>query len=136
MIQKSFKNNEPTLFVVATPIGNLQEMTPRAITILKEVDIIAAEDTRTSKKLMDYFGITTPLVSYHMHNEKASAENILEHLQKGENIALISDAGYPLISDPGQYLAKEVINRGYIVYSPSLRIARLDYNTQSGLNVK
>lgn len=136
MIQKSFKNNEPTLFVVATPIGNLQEMTPRAITILKEVDIIAAEDTRTSKKLMDYFGITTPLVSYHMHNEKASAENILEHLQKGENIALISDAGYPLISDPGQYLAKEVIKRGYNLVPISGSSAFLNALVASGITTQ
>lgn len=136
MIQKSFKNNEPTLFVVATPIGNLQEMTPRAITILKEVDIIAAEDTRTSKKLMDYFGITTPLVSYHMHNEKASAENILECLQKGENIALISDAGYPLISDPGQYLAKEVIKRGYNLVPISGSSAFLNALVASGITTQ
>ena len=136
MIQKSFKNNEPTLFVVATPIGNLQEMTPRAITILKEVDIIAAEDTRTSKKLMDYFGITTPLVSYHMHNEKASAENILERLQKGENIALISDAGYPLISDPGQYLAKEVIKRGYNLVPISGSSAFLNALVASGITTQ
>lgn len=136
MIQKSFKNNEPTLFVVATPIGNLQEMTPRAITILKKVDIIAAEDTRTSKKLMDYFGITTPLVSYHMHNEKASAENILEHLQKGENIALISDAGYPLISDPGQYLAKEVIKRGYNLVPISGSSAFLNALVASGITTQ
>ena len=136
MIQKSFKNNEPTLFVVATPIGNLQEMTPRAITILKEVDVIAAEDARTSKKLMDYFGITTPLVSYHMHNEKASAENILERLQKGENIALISDAGYPLISDPGQYLAKEVIKRGYNLVPISGSSAFLNALVASGITTQ
>lgn len=133
MIQQSFKNDKPTLFLVATPIGNLKEMTPRAIETLKEVDVIAAEDTRTSRKLMDHFGINTPLISYHMHNEKASAEVILGHLDKGEDIALISDAGYPLISDPGQYLATQVVNKGYNLVPISGSSAFLNALVASGI---
>jgi len=92
------------LYLVATPIGNLKEITHRAIEILSEVDYIACEDTRTSKILLDNYNIHKPLVSYHKFNETQSGTNIIEDLQNGKNIAVISDAGTPGISDPGNIL--------------------------------
>ena len=99
------------LTVVPTPIGNLEDMTFRAIRILKEADLILAEDTRTSKKLMTHFEIETPLKSYHQHNEHKVLENIINTLESGSNIALISDAGTPAISDPGFLLVRECVKR-------------------------
>lgn len=103
------------LYVVATPIGNLQDMTARAIQVLKEADVIAAEDTRHSSKLLQHFNIHTPLVSYHDHNEKEATDMMLSYLSEGKSVALISDAGTPLISDPGFYLVKHVRQAGYRV---------------------
>ena len=99
------------LTVVPTPIGNLEDMTFRAIRILKEADLILAEDTRTSKKLITHFEIETPLKSYHQHNEHKVLENIINTLESGSNIALISDAGTPAISDPGFLLVRECVKR-------------------------
>lgn len=96
------------LFVVATPIGNLNDFSARAIETLKSVDLIAAEDTRHSKPLLQHFAITTPLLSLHEHNEQQRSELLLQRLQAGESIALISDAGTPLISDPGYRLVSLV----------------------------
>ncbi len=101
--------NNGILYVVATPIGNLQDFSLRAKAILTDVDLIAAEDTRHSRQLLNHFGIATKLQSLHEHNEKQQAEILLQRLLKGENIALISDAGTPLISDPGQHLLKLVL---------------------------
>jgi len=102
MTSEHNKNNRAgQLFIVATPIGNLDDITLRAIDTLKNVDIIACEDTRHSHKLLNRFGITTPTISYHEHNEEARAKEMLKRLQAGANIALISDAGTPLIADPG-----------------------------------
>ncbi|MDM8564098.1 16S rRNA (cytidine(1402)-2'-O)-methyltransferase [Candidatus Halobeggiatoa sp. HSG11] len=101
--------NNGTLYVVATPIGNLQDLSPRAKTILSEVDLIAAEDTRHSRQLLKYFNISTPLQSLHEHNEKQQAKILLKRLFDGDNIALISDAGTPLISDPGQHFLQLVL---------------------------
>jgi 16S rRNA (cytidine1402-2'-O)-methyltransferase len=95
-----------TLYVVATPIGNLEDMTYRAVRILGEVVVIAAEDTRHSRKLLTHYGITTRLISYHDHNEKGRAEQLLARLKAGENVALISDAGTPCIADPGYELVQ------------------------------
>ena len=93
-----------TLYVVATPIGNLGDMVPRAIEVLQSVDVIAAEDTRHSKRLMSHFGINTPMVAYHDHSDEKAIEAIVRRLNSGESVALISDAGTPLVSDPGYQL--------------------------------
>ena len=97
------------LFIVPTPIGNLEDMSFRAIRILKEVDLILAEDTRTSGKLLKHFEISTHMHSHHMHNEHKTIENLIKRLQAGEKIALISDAGTPAISDPGFLLTRACI---------------------------
>ena len=97
------------LFVVPTPIGNLEDMTFRAISCLKEVDLILAEDTRTSGKLLRHFEIQTPMRAHHMHNEHRQSERLIEQLRAGQNLALISDAGTPAISDPGYLLVREAL---------------------------
>lgn len=106
---------EPALYVVATPIGNLQDMTPRAIEVLQQVELIAAEDTRHSARLMAHCGIDTRLVSVHEHNERQRIETIVHQLQSGASVALISDAGTPLISDPGYVVVKGVRAAGFRV---------------------
>lgn len=98
-----------TLYITATPIGNLNDISLRALEILKTVDFIAAEDTRHSQKLLQHYGITTPLISYHEHNERESVSYLLDKLKSGQSIALISDAGTPCISDPGYHLIKAVL---------------------------
>ncbi|BCY27598.1 16S rRNA (cytidine(1402)-2'-O)-methyltransferase [Flavobacterium okayamense] len=100
------------LYIVPTPIGNLEDMTFRAITVLKEADCVLAEDTRTSGKLMKHFEIGTPMQSHHMHNEHKTVENLVKRMQAGETIALISDAGTPAISDPGFLLTRACVENG------------------------
>lgn len=100
------------LYLVPTPIGNLEDMTLRAIKVLKEVDVILAEDTRTSGKLLKHFNIETPMLSHHMHNEHKMVERIVKRIQGGEKFALISDAGTPAISDPGFLLTRACIEKG------------------------
>lgn len=95
------------LFIVPTPVGNLEDITLRALKVLKEVDLILAEDTRTSKKLLSHFDIKTPMLSHHKFNEHATVGKIIERLKSGEVIALISDAGTPGISDPGFLLSRQ-----------------------------
>lgn len=95
-----------TLFVVATPIGHLEDMSARAIATLRAAAVIACEDTRVSRRLLDAYGIATPLVALHQHNERGAAEALLARLQAGEDVALISDAGTPLVSDPGATLTR------------------------------
>jgi len=104
----SMSNAKGTLYVVATPIGNLQDFSPRAQKILQEVHLIIAEDTRHSRQLLNHFHINTPLQSLHEHNEKQMTQTLLTRLQQGDNLALISDAGTPLISDPGAYFIQSV----------------------------
>lgn len=99
------------LYVVATPIGNLGDITLRALDVLKNVDLIAAEDTRHSGMLLKHFGIKKPLVSYHEHNEAMRTAQLVERLSTGENVALITDAGMPGLSDPGACLVRECIKR-------------------------
>ncbi|KXG08281.1 Ribosomal RNA small subunit methyltransferase I [Anoxybacillus sp. P3H1B] len=101
--QKSFveQTHQGTLYIVPTPIGNLEDITFRALRVLKEADMIAAEDTRQTKKLLNHFEITTPIISYHEHNKYTAGKKIVEWLQEGKTIALVSDAGMPAISDPG-----------------------------------
>jgi 16S rRNA (cytidine1402-2'-O)-methyltransferase len=100
------------LYVVATPIGNLSDITLRALEILKDVDLIAAEDTRHSGILLKYYQINKPLISYHEHNEAMRTAQLVERLAAGEKIALITDAGTPALSDPGARLIRECIKRG------------------------
>ena len=104
-----------TLYVVATPIGNLEDITLRALRILREVDQIACEDTRQTRKLLDRHGISKPMVSYHEHNEQARAEELVRDLKAGKNIALVSDAGTPLIADPGYRLVAQARAHGVTV---------------------
>lgn len=101
-----------TLFVVATPIGNLEDMTIRAVRVLKEAGLIAAEDTRHTKKLLTHFAVDTPLTSYHEHNEREKAGSIVEKLLSGTDVALVSDAGTPGISDPGYRLVGLAVEKG------------------------
>ena len=99
------------LYVVSTPIGNLGDITLRGLEVLKSVDVVAAEDTRHSGLLLRHFGIKRPFVSYHEHNEAARTAELVERLARGENVALITDAGTPALSDPGMRLIRECINR-------------------------
>lgn len=114
--QKSFEQSETgTLYLVPTPIGNLQDMTPRAITVLADVDLIAAEDTRHTQQLLNHFDITTKQTSFHEHNWQAKIPGIIADLQQGKNIAQVSDAGMPSISDPGKELVAAAIAQGIAV---------------------
>lgn len=115
-IQKSFEDEtRSALYVVPTPIGNLEDITYRALNVLKNVSVIAAEDTRNTKKLLHYFEIMTPLVSYHEHNKRGREAELIKRLDGGESIAIVSDAGMPAISDPGYELVQAAIERKYRV---------------------
>ena len=106
------QNSYGTLYIVATPIGNLEDMTFRAVRTLKEVDLIAAEDTRHSRKLLNHYGIATRMTPYHDHNEQLKTEYLLEKLLEGQSIAIITDAGTPCIADPGYRIAKAAAEKG------------------------
>lgn len=108
-IQKSFDKEEGTLYIVPTPIGNLEDITYRALNILRTVKVIAAEDTRNTRNLLNHFEIKTPLISYHEHNKEAREEQLLKNLERGESIAVVSDAGMPAISDPGYEIVQAAI---------------------------
>ena len=131
--QKSFENEKPTLYLVPTPIGNLNEMTPRAIDVLNSVDVITCEDTRNSGQLLKHFDISKRLIAYQNFNEASSTKGIINLLSQGNNIALISDAGYPLINDPGQRVVSEVTALGYNVVPISGCSAFLNALVASGL---
>ncbi len=121
-----------TLYLVATPIGNLEDMTFRAVRTLKEVDLIAAEDTRNSIKILNHFDIHTPMTSYHEHNKIEKAEYLLGKLREGENVAVITDAGTPGISDPGEELVRMSLLAGIIVSSVPGPAACITAVTMSG----
>lgn len=133
--QKSFTEEKPTLYLVPTPIGNLSEMSPRAIETLQSVDVIACEDTRTSGQLLKHFDIRKRLIAYQNFNEEKSSLGIVKLLEEGNNVALISDAGYPCINDPGQTVVSRVIEEGYHVVSISGPSAFLNALVASGLIV-
>lgn len=132
--QKSFECEVATLYLVPTPIGNLQEMTTRALDILQKVDMIACEDTRNTKKLLMAYSIDKPLISHHEHNQATSIPYILTKLEDGNSIAVVSDAGYPLVSDPGQGLVKAVIEKGCPVVPVSGANAAMNALVASGLS--
>ena len=114
MIQKSY-DGTPNLYIVPTPIGNLEDITIRALNILKEVDVIFAEDTRTTKQLLNHYNITNKLVASHLYNETQNEEKELKYLKENKNIAIVSDRGTPVISDPGYILVKTAIENNYNV---------------------
>ena len=125
-----------TLYLCATPIGNLEDMTFRVIRTLKEVDLIAAEDTRNSIKLLNHFEIQTPMTSYHEYNKYEKGRKLVEKLQDGMNIALITDAGTPGISDPGEELVKMCYEAGILVTSLPGAAACITALTLSGLSTR
>ena len=125
-----------TLYLCATPIGNLEDMTFRCVRILKEVDLIAAEDTRNSIKLLNHFDIHTPMTSYHEYNKIAKAHTLIEHLENGEDIALITDAGTPAISDPGEELVAMCQEAGITVTAVPGAAACITALTISGLSTR
>ena len=124
------------LYLVATPIGNLEDITFRAIRILKEVDLIAAEDTRQTLKLLNHYEISKPLISYHRHNEEVKQEILIEKLKEGKNIALVSDAGTPVISDPGEVIVKEALKENIKVIPIPGACALITALISSGLDSK
>ncbi len=129
-------NQFGTIYLVATPIGNLQDITFRAIEILKNVDLIAAEDTRQSLKLLNYYNISKPLISYHRHNEDVKTEGLIKRVKDGENIAIITDAGTPGISDPGEEIVKEAILNNIKVVPIPGACALINALICSGLDTK
>lgn len=124
------------LYLVATPIGNLDDITLRAINVLKEVDIIAAEDTRHTLKLLNHLNIKKPLISYYKETEKIKSELLIEKLLEGNNIALVSDAGTPAISDPGEEIVKEAIKNGIDIVPVPGPCALINALICSGFNTK
>ena len=124
------------LYVVATPIGNLEDITLRAIKTLKEVDLIAAEDTRHTLKLLNHLEITKPMISYHRHNEEIRCENLIKELKEGKNIALVSDAGTPGICDPGEEIIKKCIEEDIKVIPIPGACAMINALIASGISTK
>jgi 16S rRNA (cytidine1402-2'-O)-methyltransferase len=129
----NYHNDQPTLYLIPTPIGNMEDITFRAISIMKSVDALFAEDTRVSVKLMNYYNIAKPLKSYHDHNKNVQTEVIMGMLKEGLNIGLISDAGMPLLSDPGYEIAKAAIDAGFNVVSLPGANAALTGLSMSGI---
>ena len=124
------------IYLVATPIGNLEDITFRAINTLKEVDLIAAEDTRHTLKLLNYYEISKPLISYHRHNEDIKTDFLIEKTLNGENIAIVTDAGTPGISDPGEEIVKSAIEKNIEVIPIPGACALVNALIASGLNTK
>ena len=124
------------LYLVATPIGNLEDITLRALKVLKEVDIVAAEDTRNTLKLLNHFEISKKLISYHRHNEDVKKDELINYLKEAKNIALVSDAGTPCISDPGEEIVKEAIKEKIEIVPIPGACALITALISSGLDCK
>ena len=133
---KPFNNTAPVLYLIATPIGNLKEMSPRALEIIAEMDIIAAEDTRNSFSLLNNFGIKKEMFSLREHNEVEASKHLLEMIKQGKKVAYMSDAGYPGISDPGYLLVQEMIKNDIAVSTISGSCAFINALVASGLDTK
>ncbi len=128
MRQQTFNNKKSTLYLTATPIGNFGDFSTRAIETLRNVSLIACEDTRQTKKLTSHFKINTHLISCHQHNERSATEKIITALEEGRDVALVSDAGYPLISDPGSLVVSSVLESGFnvsVIPGPSAFLSAL-----------
>ncbi len=128
------KENRGVLYVVGTPIGNLKDITLRAIETLENVDLILAEDTRQTLKLLNHLNISKPMISYHRHNEAQKVEMVVSYLDEGKNIALVSDAGMPIISDPGQGLVHYLVENGYKIEVIPGVTALITAIVRSGMN--
>lgn len=133
MSQKSY-NGKQTLYIVPTPIGNLEDITFRAVSTLREVDVIFSEDTRVTLNLLNHFNIKNHLVSSHKFNEDISSEKVLEYLASGNNVAIVSDRGTPILSDPGNICVKKAIEHGYNVVSLPGATAAIPALTSSGID--
>lgn len=135
--QKSFDDeSKAALYLIPTPIGNMQEISPRILQTLQDMDVIACEDTRNSGMLLHRLNISKPLISHHEHNTQTAVPKILSLLEEGKKVGVISDAGYPVISDPGAYLAQQAIEHGYSVIPMSGPNAALNALVASGLDAK
>lgn len=133
MSQKSYRNNVPTLYLIPTPVGNMEDITIRALNTLKEVDVIFCEDTRVTKQLLNYFNIEKKLISCHKFTENKKLDSVIEYLNNGNKVGLVSDRGTPIISDPGYEISKGVINVGFNVVSLPGATAFIPALTMSGL---
>ena len=133
---KPFNGSKPVLYLIATPIGNLKEMSPRALEVIAEMDIIAAEDTRNSFSLLNNYGIKKEMFSLREHNEIEASKHLLEKVKEGKKVAYMSDAGYPGISDPGYLLVKEMIANDVAVSTISGSCAFINALVASGLDTK
>src|SRR5690625_2429969 len=133
-MQQTFKNNKNTLYLVATPIGNLEDITMRVLNIIKSSKVIFAEDTRVSSNLLNHYNIDTKLISYHEHEKYDKLDLVINYLNEGD-VSLISDAGTPLVSDPGLELVKHVLNNGFNVSSIPGPTASITALTSSNLDV-
>ena len=134
MSQKSYINNKATLFLIPTPIGNMEDITIRAINTLKEVEVIFSEDTRVTRQLLNYLNINKKLISSHNYNEYKNESILLEYLEKGLNVGVVTDRGTPIISDPGYELVKIAIKNNYNVVSLPGPTALIPALTVSGIN--
>ena len=133
MSQKSY-DETPTLYLIPTPIGNMEDITLRALNTLKKVDVIFCEDTRVTGQLLKYYNITKKLISNHNYNESNNKQKLIQYLSGGHNVGLVSDRGTPIISDPGYELSKLAIEEGYNVVSLPGPTALIPALTSSGIN--
>lgn len=124
------------LYLVATPIGNLEDITFRAINVLKNVDLIAAEDTRQTLKLLNHYDISKPMISYHRHNEDVKKDLLIDKLEQGQTIAVVTDAGTPGISDPGEEVVEEAIKHDVTIIPIPGACALINALIPSGLSTK